>query len=169
MSGLISCAHLSVSLYCHRDNRLDKEIELIKSKKQLVETLIDLVGEDDLRVIVAGVIEAQKRKLSKLEQLSLELSGGVQAKPPASVSADLDESDQESAPQAVHKVLQEAEKPLGNSEIRLRIKKRFGTDPKPATIGNALWKGSKKGLYKKVSSSRGSRWTKWRYVEQASK
>ena len=136
------------------------------SKRELVETLVALIDEDELRTIVGTVIEAQTRRLNKLQQLSLELSGGEIT--PSLYQSDGSEEDpgEETAGRAVLKILKDADRPLGNSDIRKRIYELYRKQIKPSTVGNVLWKGKKSGLFRKVPSSSGSRWTKWRYVER---
>jgi len=130
-------------------------------KRELVETLITLLDDQELQSIVDKVIKEKQTQLSKLQQLSMKLS----IKPDSSVvSVPVHYSEEITAPEAVLRIMREAGKPLSNSEIRKRYSELYGgKELKANTLGNVLWKGKQENIYKKLDS-RGSRYTKWVYI-----
>lgn len=138
------------------------------SKRELIETLVGMIEEDELRAIVESVIEARQAKLRKLQQLSLKLSG--ESNPNESEGGGNDDgltaSEADTASTAVERILREATKPLGNGEIRKQYEALYGKSITSSAVGNALWKGKKKKLFKKVGATGSPRYTKWKYVKQ---
>jgi len=147
---------------------IEKEIVVNNNKRELIETLVALVEEDELRSIVDNVIEAQRAKLNKLRELSSRLSG----KPHAVEDGGLTDDDYPenlefgTASSAVLKILREAKKSMSNGDIRKRYLELFGKPITPSAVGNALWKGKKKKQFKKVGATGSTRYTKWKYVRQ---
>ena len=136
------------------------------NKRELLETMIELLGEDEIRSILKTVIQDKSKQLSKLQQLSLKLSGNsVSTVNEIRVYDSFEELENDTASVAVLRILKEATKPMSNSDIRKQYYQLFGKEMKASTIGNALWKGQKEKLFAKIGS-KGTRYTKWRYVHQ---
>ena len=128
------------------------------SKRELIEAMIELLDEDEIRSLLKMAISDKRKQLNKLQQLS--------ETPTLFDSEDFDDLEDDTASGAVLRILREAKKPMSNSDIRRRYNELFKKGIKSSTIGNALWKGKQENLYMKVGSKKGTRYTKWRYVHK---
>ena len=136
------------------------------SKREMIEMLVDLLDESELSSIIENVIEAKSSQLSRLQELSSRLAGTSNQSPQSMpFNQDIPEDiEGDTAGQAVLRILKAATRPIGNSEIRKRYSELYGKEISGSGVGNALWKGKNKNLYRKVGSRAGARYTKWKYV-----
>jgi hypothetical protein len=131
----------------------DMTMEQTMNKRDLIELLVDLLDEDEIKRLIEEKIASDRLRLEKLEHLSQQF--GITTIP---VDKIPDDGEYESASAGVLHILQEAGRPIGNKEIRVRFKELYGQEIKQATLGNILWKGKNKKRYKKTGGTRHAKW-----------
>ncbi len=131
-------------------------------KKELLQALVDLLGEEswpEIRRIVDRAIDAQQARLHKLQELSSQLPEGNQVLIVDNVSEELTPEDIENmtVAEGISWILKDAGYAIGNQEIRDRYAKKFGKTLSSSTLGNTLWK-HKGRRFQKTGSTRFARW-----------
>jgi hypothetical protein len=130
------------------------------NKSALIRDLMELLEDKDeleaFRVYVDSRVQAHRQRLLKLETVSQRLSDNGRG------GAGTDSEG--STPDAVIAILKEANRPLGSKDIREAYYRKFNSELNSTTLGNILWRGQNRKLFKKSGSTR---YARWRLISQA--
>ena len=136
------------------------------SKRELIDALVEVLGEEswpELRRIVDKAIEAQRVRLSKLQQLSMKLDVGSFSVIGGDVKLSVSgEAKNGSVRTAILNIMKGAGKPLTNFEIRDRYLDLYRKEISSSLVGNILWREKGK-LYKNDDNGK---WTKWELIKE---
>ena len=140
-------------------------------KRELIETLVELLDEAEIGHIVEKAIQDNRARLTKLEQLSVKLTIPLGSASPVEGSSRKSEqrvtvnAGDVTAVEAICRILKEANKPMANQAIRHRYFEIYNNTISASTIGNTLWRHKGK-LFRKDGRG-GTRWAKWKLIKDA--